>query len=437
MEGVEATGAHATRVAERRGNVVPPLRVSTHSSRLEWEHHGNADDSRARMSAVMRSASRHASQARDLRWVRRTAWVAAVVIGFVPMFALSYVAEAVRQIVAKDVSAQRGEDRPEGPPDNAKGQWVNILLMGSDARDGENGQIGGHVGGMRNDTTILMHVSADRTRVQFMSIPRDLRVPIPNCTLSDGTVVKGWTGKFNIAFANGGSKGDPFDAAVCTMNAVEAITDIYVQHFVVVDFAGFKDMIDALEGVPMCIPGRIYAPKAKLNLEGGPQLLDGYEALAWARLRTTTIGKEFVNGSDLQRIERQQELLSHMIEKALSKDTLTDFDKFTDFVEAGAASLKMDIQLKDQLIALLWSLRDIKPENITFTTVPNEYTEDFSDVVQTADAKTMFEAIKADQPISGKSVTDSSNAGSTPTPGASTGDDDDPLALVSECPVTS
>ena len=133
-----------------------------------------------------------------------------------------------------------------------------------------NGAIGGKVaGGMRSDTTMIMHISGDRSRVDFLSIPRDMRVRVSDCKLLDGSTVKGWTGKFNIAFANGGKHGNEAEAAACTMQTLQDLTGITFEHYAVVDFAGFENMINSVGGVPMCIDKKIDDRRSHLHLKPG------------------------------------------------------------------------------------------------------------------------------------------------------------------------
>lgn len=379
------------------------------------------------MNALRMPPRRHAPRGRGHPLFRAATYVVAGILGFGGVGGYLYVQTALNHIETVNTEPLLGGDRPDvpaAPSDTSKGEAINILLMGSDSRAGGNAAIGGSVGGMRNDTTIVAHISADRTRIEFMSIPRDSWVRIPDCTLFDGSIVRGWTTKFNVAFSNGGKNGNPAEAAACVQRAVENLTGIYIHYYAVVDFVGFAAMIDALGGVPMCIPGRIVSGKAALDLQPGPQNLDGRTALAWARLRTAEVGKEWVEGSDLQRIERQQELLAHTVELAMSKNLLTDQSQLRNFITAGADSMTTSPRLADAsfLIGLAFSLRHIQPENIVFTTVPNKYTPDYLNVVWTPAAATMFDDIIHDRPIAGTSVTDASDAAviaTTPSPTSS------------------
>jgi len=149
--------------------------------------------------------------------------------------------------------------------------------------------------------------------------------------------------------------------------------------------------------------------------------MHGETALAWARLRTAEVGKQYVEGSDIQRITRQQELLAHTAELALSKNLFTNQGQLRDFITAGADSMTTSPRLADPafLIGLAFSLRKISKDNIVFATVPNKYTPDFLNVTWTADANTMFDDIINDRAIAGNSVTSQSDAAPAPAPSAS------------------
>lgn len=298
------------------------------------------------------------------------------------------------------------------PADANAGKAINILLMGDDDREGENGKIGGKVTkGMRNDTTIIMHISADRSRVDLVSIPRDAQVDIPKCKFFDGSTVPATSGDFNISFSNGGRHGNKAEAAACTINTVQKLTGLTIDHWAVADFSGFEKMVDAVGGVPMCIPEKIRAKKANdLKLEAGPQVLNGKQALGLARMRTAEVGD--VSGSDLQRIARQHELLRQLSRVVLSKNLLTDAGELTQFLKAIATSLTMDEELADTkyLLGLAFSLRNIDPSAIQFYTVPWKLTDDYLNVIILKSAGTMWKELQADEPLTKAGNDDAGNA---------------------------
>ncbi len=352
---------------------------------------------------------RHASRAIHRRVLGSLAAATAALVGFAAVGGATYVQLAENAFDRQDIGSlvaptdDSGEPvEPAEPTDFAAGEPINILMIGSDERNGENGVIGGRVAeGMRGDTTMVVHISGDRSRIEVMSVPRDLRVQISDCQMFDGSIVKGWTGKFNIAFANGGAHGNRAEAAACAMRTVMDLTGIdFNGHYVVADFTGFIDMINALDGVPMCIPRDMSSKDAKLDLEAGPQVLDGETALAFARARK---GAGLGDGTDLMRIDRQHELLNNTIRKALGMNLLTDIPELTQFVRAGTESLTLDEQLGSisNLAGLAYHLRNFDTTNLTFVTVPWSYAADNSgDVLMNEwEAQEMFSAIANDTPL--------------------------------------
>ena len=379
------------------------------------------------MASRHRALARHAAHAPRRRVLTVLGTGVAAVLGFALVAGTSYALLAQGAFDRQDIGALTAPTNDEGEPmepaepsDFAAGEPINILLIGSDERNDENGEIGGFVAdGMRGDTTMVMHVSGDRTRIDVMSIPRDLRVRISDCQMFDGSVKTGWTAKFNTAFANGGVNGNRAEAAACAMRTVTDFTGIeFNNHYVVIDFSGFIGMIDALGGVPMCIPQDMSSSKAKLDLEAGAQVLDGQTALAFARART---GVGLGDGTDLMRIDRQHELLTNTARKALGTNLLTDVPELTRFVRAGAESLTLDPQLGSitNLAGLAYHLRNFDTDNLTFTTVPWSFAGDGSGdvVMKEAEAQEMFQSIIDDVPVAVEETDGADTA--TPDPTAS------------------
>jgi len=383
------------------------------------------------MAARTRARARHAERAPRHRVLVAIASAVTAITGFVLVGGTSYALLAQGAVERTDIAALTApttettaepEEEPE-PTDFAAGEPINILLVGSDERNGENGAIGGRVAeGMRSDTTMIMHISGDRSRIDVVSIPRDLRVRISDCQMFDGTTVRGWTAKFNTAFSLGGSNGDRAEAAACTMRTVTDFSGVeFNNHYVVIDFYGFEQMIDSLGGVPMCITQDIISPKANLELEAGAQVLDGQTALGFARART---GTGLGDGTDLMRIDRQHELLTNTARKALGLNLLTDIQRLTDFVRSGAESLTMDPQLGSitNLGGLAWHLRSFDTANLNFSTIPWAYAGDASgDVVMVeAEAQEMFARLVADEPLVDPEPETGASASPSPSPSAST-----------------
>ncbi len=294
-------------------------------------------------------------------------------------------------IVGIDVSDQFTDPRPTKAADPT--EPMNVLVMGSDTRDIKGSKKYGNssnagIEGQRSDTTLLFHISGDRTRILGMSIPRDSLVTLPMCKNSQGQMMGGYTGRFNEAFDIGGPG--------CTMKAVEELTGIYIDHFVVVDFNGFKDMVDAVGGVEVCLEESVDDPNSGLKLPAGKQDISGEDALAFVRARET-LG----DGSDLQRIQRQQDFISSMIRKVTSTGVITNPIKLFNLLDAGTKSLTTDKQMSNLSVIqdIAESMTGIRPSDVTFVTVPYVYNTDGSTVSwDQAKADRMFKAIINDQP---------------------------------------
>ncbi len=313
-----------------------------------------------------------------------------------------------------DSDALMGGDRPEAivPEDPDAGRPLNIVVLGSDARTGASGDlVADGEAGARSDTTMVLHLSGDRTRVEVVSVPRDSTVDVPACSTTNGKTTRELRGvKFNSAFSQGYvAGGDVASGAVCTTTTLEQLSGVRMDGFVVVDFAGFAGMVQALGGVEVCVPEEVRSPKANnLHLQPGIQVLDGPTALSYARART---GEGLGNGSDLGRIGRQQELVAAMARGVLSKDLLTDTPALLKFLDAVTSSLTMssDLASLDKLAGLAYSLRGVSPGNITFMTVPHATDPaNSANVVWTDEAELVWDNMANDRPLS------------TPEEGAST-----------------
>lgn len=349
-------------------------------------------------------AVRHATRQRNHPVTRGVALVALAAVSFGAAGAATAYVRLETNMDTHDVTQLLGEDRPEkvepaDPTDPNAGRALNILLMGSDVRDGENAALGGENEGMRSDTTIVLHISADRQRMDLVSIPRDSQVDIPSCERSDGTVSGPQESRFNEAFSIGAQSGNIADAAACTIRTVESLTNVFIDGWVVVDFAGFVNMVDALQGIPICIPNEMMSPKAGLHVQAGHQTLNGPTALAYARARTGTgVG----DGSDTNRLGRQQQLLAATAKTVLSKNLLTDTPELLRFLSAATQSLTADPATGNigNLTGLAYSLRQIPAGNITFMTVPfAPWQPDPNRVVWTDEADLVWANMAADRPL--------------------------------------
>jgi LCP family protein required for cell wall assembly len=313
-------------------------------------------------------------------------------------------------ITTADVDHLLGDDRPdEGPADpddpNA-GEDLNIVVMGSDSREGDNGAQGGQgeIEGMRSDTTMIVHIAADRSRVDVVSIPRDTLVARPECELEDGTVIPANPNEqsFNASFFVGGQHGDVSAAAACTIATIEQMTDVRMDDFMVVDFAGFIGVVDALGGVPMYIDRDIDDSYAGLQIDQGCHVLDGQQALGVARSRHS-----LPTGSDVERIDQQQALVSAIARDALSSRVLFDVTRLYDVLDAGTESLTTSREMASisNIAGLAISLRGLSSDDITFLTMPWEPAGNRVTIAPEAEA--VWEALRNDDPLpNGESATD-------------------------------
>ncbi|MBD8063647.1 LCP family protein [Oceanitalea stevensii] len=386
----------------------------------------------------VRTPRHAASHRRPSRWARGAGLAALSLVLFgTSTFAIAY-NDIQTNIDRHDIDdllgerpTQAGQEEP-APLDPASGEAINVVVLGSDTRAGEvNDEYGTTPeAGQRSDTTMIVHISAERDRVEIVSIPRDTLVTIPSCGMGDGTWTEpSYETMFNRAFAMGADGGGLGTAAACTIRTIEELSGVLIDDFVIVDFAGFINVIDALGGVPMCIPEAISDPKAKLELEAGEQVLDGRDALGFARARYS-LG----NGSDIDRIGRQQELVAAIAREALSKNLLTDLPKLYRFLDAATSTLTTGTELGSipTMAGLAYSLRGIDLESIVFETMP--HLPAGNRVVPAAEAEELWEALRDDEPIQGAL----NAAGEEPTEEPSddeTGDTEEPTT--EEPPVTA
>lgn len=315
-----------------------------------------------------RPPGRHRAQGRSpvvakprRRWRRILAWTTAVVVILVlgaSGFAYAMYKHYDGRIHREDVLST-DDPHIKSPEKQAKAQ--NFLLIGSDTRAGKNGKYettAGQVGGERSDTTILAHLSPTGKQATLVSFPRDSWVHVPACKKSDGTTSQPYDGMFNSAFELGG--------AACTIKLVQSMTGIAIRHYVQIDFSGFKTMVEALNGVVVCSPEAVYDSDSGLRLHAGNQKITGEQALAYVRARYA-LG----DGSDLDRIERQQRFLGSMIRSASSTKLLFNPGKLKSFLDASTKSVTLDTgtHLTD-LYGLAKQLRNLNAQNTHFYTPP-------------------------------------------------------------------
>ncbi|MEU0676136.1 LCP family protein [Streptomyces sp. NPDC006172] len=249
----------------------------------------------------------------------------------------------------------------------SKDKAINLLLIGTDKRTGSGNEGYGDSGSVGHaDTTILLHVSKDRTNATALSIPRDLMVDIPDCqTEQEDGSTKVIPGTQNARFNT--SLGQDGRTPSCTMRTVTELTGVTPDNFMVADFNAVKTLTSAVGGVEVCLAKDIDDPDSHLKLPKGTHVIEGEQALAYVRTRHS-VGF----GGDLSRIDIQQQFLGSLMRKLKSNDTLTSPSKMIGLAEAGTKALTVDRQLKsiDKLKDLGLELGKLNTENLTFATVP-------------------------------------------------------------------
>ncbi|MFD3731111.1 LCP family protein [Streptomyces sp. NPDC058632] len=277
-----------------------------------------------------------------------------------------------------------------------KDKAINILLIGTDKRTGEGNESYGDAGSVGHaDTTLLLHVSKDRTNATVLSIPRDLIVDIPDCPtqMEDGTekVIPGSRARFNT------SLGQSDRTPSCTMRTVTELTGITPDNFMVADFNAVKTLTTAVGGVEVCLAEAVNDKDSKLNLPAGTHTIEGEQALAFVRTRHA-----WGNQGDLDRIKVQQQFLGALMRQLKSSDTLTSPTKMVDLAEAGTKALTVDSQLDsiNKLKDLGLELGKLNTKNLTFTTLPvvdnPAETVKATVVVDESKAPEIFDLIKND-----------------------------------------
>ena len=306
-------------------------------------------------------------------------------------------------------------DRPDKIEVEGPKEPLNVLVMGSDSRDCDGCNIDNLTGaGQRSDTTILLHLSADRQRAYGISIPRDLIVDRPDCKDDDGDTIAGADHvMWNDAFSVGGP--------ACTIQQVEQITGIRMDHYVVVNFEGFKGMVDAIGGVEVCIPEPIDDPAHHIYIEAGTRKIKGTEALNYVRERYV-VG----NGSDVGRMKRQQAFIASMAHQVVTANTLARPDHLFRFLDSATKSLTVDDGLGNlwKLAQLGTEFQGIGLDNIQFITIPQ--IPDPADpnrlVFKQPEARQVWERIANDETLTKRLSEDVISAGNVPGTGGGDGD---------------
>jgi len=211
---------------------------------------------------------------------------------------------------------------------------MNILVLGSDSRQSGGDPTDWQYGAQRSDVMMLVQISGDRTSVNVMSIPRDSWVPIPG----HGTA------KINAAFSYGG--------APLTVETVQQLTGVTIDHFAIVDFTSFEQLTDQLGGVT-------------INTVDGPQQMNGEQALAFVRERYS------LPAGDFDRVRRQQAWIQAIMSRVFEKDVLKSPSQLSSLVSILLEHSAVDDGLNaDSMVSIGLSLRGLNYAGVNFMTAP-------------------------------------------------------------------
>lgn len=301
------------------------------------------------------------------------------------MFAYVKYREVWDSVGKVDVSSDLRGHRPPLDP-----HALNLLLIGSDSRKGKNGRIGGRVGivGQRSDTVMVIHVAPGGQRAVVLSFPRDSVVPVLSCAREQGTpgqtAVSGQVEQINSTFSNGGPG--------CLWKTIEQTTHIRLNDFLELTFQGFEKVVNNLGGVNICLPTKIADAKSGLYLSAGKHHVWGREALAFWRTR-----EDVGEGSDLQRIQRDQYLMASLIQGIEGKGLLTSTTKMASVVSVAARNMFTNIKSITTMLGLAERMRRIHTNRVQFIQIPTQtYTPNPNWVQWTPESAQLFSAIAHD-----------------------------------------
>ncbi|MDQ0601259.1 LCP family protein required for cell wall assembly [Streptomyces canus] len=339
---------------------------------------------------------------RALRW---SAIVLSVVILGTAGAGYLYYRHLNGNIKKDDLNLGNAKDRAAKTEANAAGQTpLNILLIGSDARNSkENQKLGGakdtYNTAPRADVQMLLHVSADRSNMSVVSMPRDTLVDIPECT--DPDTDKTYSALTSEMTNDSLGRGGPG----CTVATWEKLTDIHIDHFIMVDFAGVVSMADAIGGVPVCVDANIRSHTSSgkgsgLELEKGTTYIKGEQALQWLRTRYG-----FEDNTDIARAKAQHQYMNAMVRELRENATLSSPNKLRKLAETATEALTVDDGLGSvtKLYDLSNELRQVPSKRITMTTMPWQYASDGNRVVpKPEEAEKVFRLVREDIALDGK-----------------------------------
>lgn len=336
---------------------------------------------------------RHLSPAR----IRRPLIITAITLAAVLLAGLVFVGVQVARLQGNLLTQplNLGADKESALPVDASKDPLQILILGTDTRTGQDGASrddSASPGAGNSDVMMLMHLSADRERVSVVSFPRDLLVPIPSCYDPDSeNIYEGQDlGQLNSALNQGGPG--------CTVAAINELTDLQIDHFMMADFNAVKELSKTLGGVDVCVNQPVDDPYSGLTLPAGVSSIEGADALAFLRTR-----HGFGDGGDQGRIRAQQSFMASMARKVREEGTLSNLPKMYAIAQTITKNLTIDDGLSNvtSLLKIADRLKNVDLAKVSFITVPTvPYALNPNRLVLDTDkAEDLFAVLAADRPL--------------------------------------
>ncbi|UKA61077.1 LCP family protein [Arthrobacter sp. FW306-04-A] len=354
-------------------------------------------------------------------WLKITAVSVSVLLVAGIAFAAFWVIRLQSNISKAPLSA--GATRTEAAANDATDR-LQILILGSDTRDGKNSQYGSSqdsAGYGQSDVMMLLDISADNKRVSLTSFPRDLLVTVPKCTdPKTNTVYQAHSNvMINSAMAEAGIG--------CAVDTVNKLTGLEIDHFMMADFNAVKELSNAVGGVDVCVSDAVYDPDSGLRLPKGTSKVEGEQALAFLRTR-----HGFGDGSDLGRIQAQQGFLSSLTRKVKADGTLSNPQSLLSIADVVTKNLTVDNGLASvqSLLTIGSRLKDIDLSKVAFVSVPTQPAAvDINrlEMVQ-PQATQLFAAMRANLDLTNPGATAAPSPSASPAPTASSGAHPTPAA---------
>lgn len=326
---------------------------------------------------------------RRRRGLRIVAWVAAVLVLVGGAGAGCLYVRLNANIKSVDIDAALGNDRPAKLGNGS----MDILVLGSDSRSGANRGYGHDNGTARSDTAMIVHLARGHRSASVVSIPRDTLVDRPSCAgtgRGHGTEPAARQVMFNTAYEQGGP--------ACAVKTVEKLTGVRMDHYVEVDFTGFKHLVDALGGVPVTTTEAIHDTKSHLTLAAGTHTLNGEQALGLVRTR-----HGIADGSDLGRIRLQQAFLKALLDRLGGLGLLTSPARMISVADTATRAVTTDTGLGSvgKLMGLAQSVQHLRSGRVHMVTLPVRYAPGDPNRVQPIPSRAamVWAALRADKPI--------------------------------------